>query len=290
MIVPFPAGGGYDFLARLLSQKMAETFGQPVVVENRAGANGNIGSDVVAKSPADGYTLLMGGIGPQALSVGLYPKLPYDPSRDFVAISLVASQPNLFVAHPSLGIKSVADLIRVAKERAGPIPYASTGAGSGQHLAAEQLKQMAGIDLLHVPYKGAAPSLAASLSGEVGVAFNIILLPLQHVKTGKLVALGMASSKRSALAPDIPTLTEQGFPIDIDTWYGLLAPAGTPVEAVTKLHQETARVFGLAEVKAKLTEQGIDAIGSTPAQFAAHIARESAKWTGVIRAAKIVID
>jgi tripartite-type tricarboxylate transporter receptor subunit TctC len=291
MIAPFPAGGGYDLIARILAEKMSTSLGQPVVVENRAGANGNIGSDAVAKSAPDGYTLLLGGIGPQALSVGLYPKLPYDPTRDFEPISLVAAQPNLFVAHPSLGIRTVADLVQLAKTRAGqPIAYASTGSGSGQHLASEQLKQMAGIELLHVPYKGAAPSLAASLAGEVGVAFNVILLPLQHVKAGKLVALGIASSKRSPLAPDVPTLAEQGYPIDIDTWYGLLAPAGTPKDVVAKLHAETVRILALPDVRQRLGDQGIDAIGSTPQQLGEHIARESRKWTGVIRAAKITID
>src|SRR5499427_10388910 len=185
VIAPFPAGGGYDFLARLVGAEMTKTFGQPVIVENKAGANGNIGTDAAAKSAPDGYTLLMGGNSPLALNVGLYPKLPYDPLRDFEPISRVATQPNLFAANPKVPVKSVAELVQYAKANPGKLTYASNGNGSPQHLAAEQLKRMAGIDMTHVPYKGAAPTAAALLAGEVSVAFNIILLPLPYVQSGK---------------------------------------------------------------------------------------------------------
>lgn len=290
IVAPFPAGGGYDFLSRMIGQKMTETWGQPVVVENRAGANGNIGTDFVAKAPADGYTLLMGGNSPIALNVSLYPKLPYDPVRDFEAISRVATQPNLFAAHPTVPVKSVADLIRHAKANPGKITYASNGNGSPQHLAAEQLKQMAGIDMVHVPYKGAAPTAAALLAGEVSVAFNVILLPLPHVQAGRLSGLAVASSKRSPLAPDIPTLTELGFPIDIDTWYGLVAPAGTPKDIIAKLSGETVRILSLPELKERTRSQGIELAGSTPTEFAAFIKADIAKWGKVIRDARITID
>jgi Uncharacterized protein conserved in bacteria len=235
IVAPFPAGGGYDVLSRLLAADMTRTFGQPVVVENRSGANGNIGTDYVAKSAPDGYTLLMGGNSPLALNVGLYPKLPYDPAKDFETISRVATQPNLLAAHPKVPVKSVADLVKYAKANPGKLTYASNGNGSPQHLAAEQLKRMAGIDLVHVPYKGAAPTAAALLAGEVSVAFNIILLPLPYVQSGRLTGLAVASSHRSPLAPNIPTMAELGYPIDIDTWYGLVAPAGTPKDVVAKL-------------------------------------------------------
>jgi len=290
IIAPFPAGGGYDFLSRLLGAEMSKTFGQPVIMENKAGANGNIGTDFVAKSAPDGYTLLMGGNSPISLNVSLYPKLPFDPVKDFEAISRVATQPNLFAAHPTVPVKSVADLMRYAKANPGKITYASNGNGSPQHLAAEQLKQMAGIDMVHVPYKGAAPTAAALLAGEVSVAFNVILLPLPHVQTGKLTGLAVASSRRSPLAPDIPTLTELGYPIDIDTWYGLVAPAGTPQDIIAKLNGETIRILNLPELKERTRSQGIELGGSTSAEFAAFIKADIAKWGKVIREAHITID
>ncbi len=290
IIAPFPAGGGYDFLSRLLGAEMSKTFGQPVIVENKAGANGNIGTNFVAKSAPDGYTLLMGGNSPISLNVSLYPKLPFDPVKDFEAISRVATQPNLFAAHPTVPVKSVADLMRYAKANPGKITYASNGNGSPQHLAAEQLKQMAGIDMVHVPYKGAAPTAAALLAGEVSVAFNVILLPLPHVQTGKLTGLAVASSRRSPLAPDIPTLTELGYPIDIDTWYGLVAPAGTPQDIIAKLNGETIRILNLPELKERTRSQGIELGGSTSAEFAAFIKADIAKWGKVIREAHITID
>ena len=290
MIVPFPAGGGYDLVARTVAQKYTEDWGQPVVIDNRPGANGNIGTELAAKSPPDGYTLIMGGIGPHALSVGLYPKLPYDPIRDFEPITLAATQQNLFVAHPSVPVKSVSDLVRLAKSRPGQLTYASTGSGSGQHLAAEQLKQMAGIDMVHVPYKGGPPALSAIMAGEVSVEFNIILLPLPHVKAGRLTALGVASSKRSQLAPEIPTLAEAGYPIDIDTWYGLYAPAGIPKDLVARLNAEAVKALSPNEVKERLRSQGIDVVAAGPERLAAHNKAEIARWSKLIREAKITID
>jgi tripartite-type tricarboxylate transporter receptor subunit TctC len=290
MIVPFPAGGGYDLVARTIAQKYTEDWGQPVVIDNRPGANGNIGTELAAKSPADGYTLILGGIGPHALSVGLYPKLPYDPIKDFEPITLAATQQNLFVAHRSVPVKTVSDLVRLAKSRPGQLTYASTGSGSGQHLAAEQLKQMAGIDMVHVPYKGGPPALSAIMAGEVSVEFNIILLPLPHVKAGRLTALGVASSRRSQLAPEIPTLAEAGYPIDIDTWYGLYAPAGISKDLVARLHAEAVKALSPNEVKERLRGQGIDVVAAGPERLAAHNKAEIARWSKLIREAKITID
>jgi tripartite-type tricarboxylate transporter receptor subunit TctC len=290
IIAPFPAGGGYDFLARVVGAEMSKTFGQPVIVENKAGANGNIGTDAAAKSAPDGYTLLMGGNSPLSLNVGLYPKLPYDPLRDFETISRVATQPNLFAANPKVPVKSVAELVAYAKANPGKLTYASNGNGSPQHLAAEQLKRMAGIDIVHVPYKGAAPTAAALLAGEVSVAFNIILLPLPHVQAGKLTGLAVASSKRSPLAPDIPTMAELGYPIDIDTWYGLVAPAGTSKDIIAKLSAETGRILSIAELRDKTRSQGIELGGSSPEEFAAFLKADIAKWTKAIREMNITID
>ena len=290
IIAPFPAGGGYDFLSRLVGSEMTKTFGQPVIVENKSGANGNIGTDAAAKSAPDGYTLLMGGNSPLALNVGLYPKLPYDPARDFEPISRVATQPNLFAAHPKLPVKSVAELVQYARANPGKLTYGSNGNGSPQHLAAEQLKRMAGIDLVHVPYKGAAPTAAALLAGEVSVAFNIILLPLPYVQSGRLTGLAVASAKRSPLAPNLPTLTELGYPIDIDTWYGLVAPAGTPKDIIARLNAETVRILSLSELRERTSSQGIELGGSTPEEFGAFLKADIAKWTKAIHEMNISID
>ena len=289
IIAPFPAGGGYDFLSRLIAPEMTKTFGQPVIVENKSGANGNIGTDAVAKSAPDGYTLLMGGNSPLALNVSLY-KLPYDPVKDFAPISRVATQPNLLAAHPKVPVKSVAELIQYAKANPGKLTYGSAGNGSPQHLAAELLKQLAGIDMLHVPYKGAAPNAAALLAGEVSVAFNVILLPLPQVQAGRLTGLAVASSKRSPMAPNIPTMTELGYPIDIDTWYGLVAPAGTPAVIIARLNAETVRILNLPEMKERTASQGIELGSSTPAEFAAFLEADIAKWSKAIRETGIKMD
>src|SRR5262245_59614371 len=269
---------------------MSKSLGQPVIVENKSGANGNIGTDFVAKSAPDGYTLLMGGNSPLALNVALYTNLPYDPLKDFVTISRIATQPNLLAVHPKVPVKSVAELVQYAKANPGKLSYASNGNGSPQHLAAELLKRMAGIDMLHVPYKGAAPTAAALLAGEVSLAFNIILLPLPQVQAGRLNGLAVASSKRSPLAPQIPTMTELGYPIDIDTWYGLVAPAGTPAEVVARLNAETARILNLMELKERTKSQGIELGSSTPEEFAAFLRADIVRWTQAIRETGIKAD
>jgi tripartite-type tricarboxylate transporter receptor subunit TctC len=290
IIAPFPAGGGYDFLSRLIGQEMSKTLGQPVVVDNKSGANGNIGTDAAAKSAPDGYTLLMGGNSPLSLNVGLYPKLPYDPVKDFEPISRVATQPNLLAVHPGVPVKSLAELFQYARANPGKLSYGSNGNGSPQHLAAELLKRSAGIEMVHVPYKGAAPTASALLAGEVSLAFNIILLPLPQVQAGRLTGIAVASSRRSPLAPELPTMSELGYPIDIDTWYGLLAPAGTPKDIVARLSAETARIVSLPELKERTRTQGIELGGSTPEEFAAFMAADIAKWTRAIREMRIAVD
>ena len=290
VIAPFPAGGGYDFMARNIGQRLHETFQQPFVVENRSGANGNIGSEAVARAPADGYTLLLGGIGPQALSVALYPKLTYDPLKDFEPISLVAAQPNLLVVHPSLPVKTLKELIAFAKARPGQVTFGSPSQGSGQHFGLEQMKLMTGTNFVHVPYKGAAPLHSSLVSGEVSVGFNIIQLPLPYVKDGRLRALAVASTKRAALAPNIPTMAELGYPIDFDTWYGLYAPAGTPKDVIAKLNAETNKVLGNADFREKAAVLGLELLGTAPDKLTAHMRSEITRWVKVARAASIKLE
>ena len=290
MIAPFPAGGGYDFMARNIAQRLNEAWKEAVVVENRAGANGNIGSDAVAKAAPDGYTLLLGGIGPQALSVALYPKLPYDPLKDFEPVSLVAAQPNVLLVHPSVPVKSLKELIAFAKTRPGELTFGSPSQGSGQHFGLEQLKLMTGTNFVHVPYKGAAPLHSALLAGEVSVGFNIIQLPMPHVKQGRLRALATASTKRAALAPDVPTMAELGFPIDFDTWYAVYAPAGTPKDVVAKLNAEINRSLSVPDFREKAGVLGLELIGTTPEKLTAHMKAEIARWVKVAKAANIKLE
>jgi tripartite-type tricarboxylate transporter receptor subunit TctC len=290
IIAPFPAGGGYDFMARNIGTRLHDALGQQFLVENRSGANGNIGSETVAKATPDGYTLLMGGIGPQALSVALYAKMPYDALKDFEPISMVASQPNLLVVHPSVPVKNVKELIALAKSRPGELTFGSPSNASGQHFGLEQLKQLTGVNMVHVPFKGAAPLHTALLAGEVSVGFNIILLPLQHVKTGKLRALAVASTKRAPLAPGIPTMAEEGYPIDFDTWYGFYAPAGTSKEIIAKLNTETVRILAVQDFKDRAAVMGVELSGTTPERLAAHMRTEITRWTKVAKAANMKID
>ena len=290
MVAPFPAGGGYDFMARNIGARLHESWGQPVVVENRPGANGNIGSEAIARAAPDGYNLLLGGIGPQALSVALYPKLTYDPLKDFAPVSLVAAQPNLLVVHPSLPVKTLKELIALAKARPGQVTFGSPSQGSGQHFGLEQLRIMTGTNFVHVPYKGAAPLHSALLSGEVSVGFNIIQLPAPYVKEGKLRALATASTKRAALTPNVPTMAELGYPIDFDTWYAVYAPAGTPKDVVMKLNAEINRVLGNAEFRDKAGVLGLELLGTSPERLTAHMKAEIARWVKVARAANIKLQ
>ncbi|HLQ24407.1 MAG TPA: tripartite tricarboxylate transporter substrate binding protein [Acidiferrobacterales bacterium] len=283
LIVPYTPGGGYDILARLLGQKLTERWGQQVVVDDRAGANGNIGAAAAAKSPPDGYTLLMGGIGPNAINASLY-ELSFDPVKDFAPVMLVATYQNILVVNPSLPVKSVKELIALAKSKPGQINYASAGSGSTQHLSAELFKTMAGIDLVHIPYKGSAPGMTALLSGEVSLMFNSTPTTLPYVKTGKLRGLTVTGSKRSPEAPELPTVAEAGVPgYEVIGWYGVLAPAGTPKEIVVKLNSELAKILQLPDIKERLKELGVEAGGGTPEQFGDYIKKEIAKWAKVVK-------
>jgi tripartite-type tricarboxylate transporter receptor subunit TctC len=289
-IVPYPPGGGYDFMARNIGQRLSESLGQPVVIENRAGANGNIGSDLVAKSAPDGYTLLLGGIGPQALSVALYPRLPYNAEKDFQPIALVASQPNLLIVHPSLPVKNVAELVAYAKANPGKLSFGSAGSGSGQHFGLGLFRQVAGVDVVHVPYKAAPQLHLALLSGEVPAGFNIVQLPMQHVRKGELRALAVASKRRSVLAEDVPTMAELGMPMDFDTWYAVYAPAGTPREIVARLNNEINRILATPELKQRANALGIELQGGSPEQLAAHQKAEITRWSSIARSADIKVD
>ncbi len=285
LIVPLAGGGGVaDPLARLLAHKIQGPLGTPVVVENRPGASGIIGSVAVAKATADGHTLLLGHIGTHGVNPSLFPKLPYDPVRDFAPVSLVASVPNLLAVHPSVPANSVAELIALAKSRPGTLNFGSPGAGSSGHMAAELLKFMAGIDLVHVPYKGGGLSMRAAIAGEVHLIFDTISSSLAQVKAGKLRALAVTAPARIELAPDIPALSETVPGFETAPWFGILAPAGTPPSVVARLQSEIARAVALPDVREQLAQkQGINLIASTPDQFAAHIRSEIAKWARVVR-------
>jgi tripartite-type tricarboxylate transporter receptor subunit TctC len=290
VIVPFGTGSTTDTLARLLGQKLAETWGQPVVIDNRAGAGGNIGTDMVAKAAGDGYTLLMAA-GSHTINPALYRKLPYDAVRDFAPVTLVGSAPQLLVATASLPANSVRELIALAAGKPGQLRYASGGNGSPSHLAMELLKSMARVDMVHVPYKGGDGVLVALLSGEMHLYFGNIRAMMPQVKAGKLKALAVTGPKRSPAAADIPTIAESGLPgYSMLAWWGLLAPAGTPGTIVTRLYREMARMLQEPALRERLAAVGIDTAGSAPEEFGAFIRAEIATWGKVVKTAGVHID
>jgi len=283
-VVAFPPGGGTDIIARSIAQKLAERLAQQVVVDNRPGAGGNIGTDIVAKSAPDGYTLLMGSAGPLAINASLFDKMPFDPIRDLAPVTLAASTPNVLVVHPSLKAATVNELIALAKARPGEINFASSGHGTPAHLAGELFNSMAGVKLVHVPYKGAAPALADLLGGQVQLMFSTMPPALPHVKDGKLRALAVTSSKRSRAMLELPTVDEVALPgFEANTWHGVVVPAGTPAAIVARLNREIVAILHLPEVVERLSGQGAEALGSTPEEFAAYIRSESVKWAKVVR-------
>jgi tripartite-type tricarboxylate transporter receptor subunit TctC len=286
-IVPFAPGGGTDFMARLVSQKLGERLGQPLVVENRAGAGGAIGSNLVAKSTPDGYTLLLGQVSPLAISPHLE-KVPYDPVRDFSAASLLASSYHVLVVHPSLPVRSVKELIALAKARPGQINYGSSGAGTNLFLVAELFKATTGTDIVHVPYKGTAPAVTAILSGESQMMFGGITGVMQYVSTKRLTALAVTSPKRSPLLPEVPTLIESGLQgVDAASWYALLAAAGTPREILDRLSAEVAQLAANPDYRQQLERQAFEPLTTSPDQFAGFMKAELEKWGRVIKAAGI---
>ena len=291
IIVPFPPGGATDILARAVGADLARSLGQPVPIENRGGAGGNLGADAVAKAPPDGYTLVMGTVGTHAINMSLYAKMPYDTVNDFAPVSLVASVPNVLVVHPSLPAKSVRDLIDLARSKPGTINFASSGNGTSIHLSGELFKTMAGVQMTHIPYKGSAPAMADMLGGQVSLMFDNMPSALPHIKAEKLRALAVTSAKRSPALPELPTIAEAGLPgYEASSWFGILAPAGTPKDIVGRLSQAISTGLHGAEMKERFASQGAEAIGSTPEQFAAHIQAEIAKWARVVKAAGAKLD
>jgi tripartite-type tricarboxylate transporter receptor subunit TctC len=286
-IVPSAAGGGTDIIARAISLELAESLGQQFVVENHPGAGQMIGIELAARSPADGYTILMAA-STLAINPIMYKKVSYDPVRDFAPITQAATLPNVLVVHPSLPVKSVAELIAYAKAQPGQLNFASAGIGTSPQMSIELLKSMAGIDMVHIPYKGTAPGVVDLLAGHVLVMAPNVLTALPHIKSGKLRALAVTSVKRSDALPDIPTVAEAGLlGYDSTQWYGVLAPAGTPREIVARLHDGIVHALRDAEVGKRLSADGAEAVGSSPEEFAAFIKSESEKWARVAAAAGI---
>jgi tripartite-type tricarboxylate transporter receptor subunit TctC len=291
IIVPFSAGGTTDILARVVGLHMGTTLGQPVIVDNRAGAGGNIGGQAAARANADGYTIFMGTVGTHAINQSLYKKMPFDPIKDFAPLSRVAMVPNLLVANPSQPYKNVKELIAYAKANPGKVNFASAGNGSSIHLSGELFKQMTGVDMQHVPYKGSAPAVADLLGGQTAIMFDNMPSAIPHVKGGKLRALAVTTAKRSPALPDVPTIAESGVPgYEATSWFGLLAPAGTPPAIVGQLNAAILKALADPEVKKKLAEQGAEAHGETPAQFASFIQSETAKWGKVVQASGASLD
>ena len=283
-VVPFAPGGGTDLIGRVVAQYLHDALGQSVVVDNRGGAGSTLGSDIVAKAPADGYTLLLGNIS-LAFNAELYPKLPYNAIRDLAGVSMVAVQPNILVIHPSLPARNFREFVEAARARPGKYSYGSAGLGSGTHLAAELLKMLAKFDVLHVPYKGTGPALNDLIGGQVQLMVSTFASALPHVKSGRLRALGVTTTKRSSAAPEVPTLMEAGVPgFDYSTWYAIFVPAGTPAGIVDKLNRTSRQVLGREDVKARLDAQGVEASTSTPAELAAYLRSETLKWGKVVRA------
>jgi tripartite-type tricarboxylate transporter receptor subunit TctC len=290
IVVPFPPGGATDVAARLIATRMSEKWGQAVVIDNRAGAGGNVGSDIVAKSAPDGYTLVMGVTGSHAINTSLYSKMPYDPVADFIAISQVAVVPNVIVVHPSVPASTLAELVALARREPGKLNYASLGNGTAAHLGMEMLKSAAGIDITHVPYKGSAPAVSDLLAGQVQMMVDGLPSALPHIKAGKLRAIAITSLRRSPALPDLPTVAENYPGFYADAWSGLFAPKGTPPAVVDKLSVEVQRILRLPDVREKLAGLGAEPVGSTPAEFSAHVKREIDKWARVVKTSGAKVD
>ena len=285
LIVPYPAGGPVDVIARLLAQKLTENEGQQIIIDNRGGANGIIGVEIAAKAAPDGYTLLMALTSTHSINPRMYSKLPYDPVRDFAPVALLAARPYILVVHPSVAAKSVRELIALAKSKPGELTYASGGGvGSGNHLAGELFKASAGVDILHVPYKGGAPALTELLGGQVAIFFAPIPIALSHVQAGKLRALAVTGAKRAPVTPDLPTMSEAGLPgFEFSIWDGMLAPARTPKEAISKVNAEIVKTLQMQDVKEKFSAMGAEPTGSTPEQLAAFMKADADKWANILK-------
>jgi tripartite-type tricarboxylate transporter receptor subunit TctC len=285
IVVPYPPGGPLDIMARAIGQKLTEAWGQPVVVDNRPGAGGNIGADLVAKSTPDGYTLLMGAVATHAINPTLYGHVPYDPVKDFLPVALVAQVPNVLVVNPSVPAGTVKDLIELARARPGNLNFGSGSTGSTGHLAGELFNIMAGVKMVHIPYKGGAPAMADLLAGQIQLMFDNLANALPNVRAGKLRALAVTTLARSPALPDLPTIAESGLPgFDLTTWFGLMAPAGTPPGIVTKLNAEIVRDLNAKDMRERLEKMGAGVpANNTSEHFAAFIRDEAAKYAKVVR-------
>ena len=290
-VVPFPAGGPADILARLIGKEMSESVKQSVVVENQPGAGGNIGTAKAANAAADGYTVLMGFVGTHAINTTLYKNLTFDPIRDFVAVAPISTVTIALVAHPDVGVKSVPELIAKAKQSPGTLSFASPGSGTPHHLAGEMFKSMAGVDMMHVPYKGAVPALTDLIGGRTSIMFTSVPPALAHIQQGKLVPLAVTSASRAAIDPNLPTLIEAGLPgFEVENWYGAFVPTGTPPDVVAKLNQEIGRIMREPTIQAALRVQGAEAMHGSPEEFAAYVKAENVKWADIIKQSGATVD
>jgi len=288
IVVPFPAGGVADLLPRLVAEKLTQKWGKPVLVENRAGASGNIGMAYVAQQPADGYTFALAPAGNLTVNPTLFKNMPFDTAKDFTPVTLLANVPNVLVVHPSVPVKTFPELIAYAKANPGKLAFASPGPGSGAHLAGELLKLDAGIDMLHVPYKGLAPAVTDLMGGQVQMMFAGVSTIIQQVKSGKLRALAVAGPHRLDALPDVPTVAESGYPgFDVTSWYGIVAKTGTPPAIIRKVQADMAEALKQPDVMKKLADLGLEPVGDTPQEFGAVIAAESRKWGDIVKKAGI---
>jgi tripartite-type tricarboxylate transporter receptor subunit TctC len=288
IVVAFPAGGGTDIVARVLGQKLTEYWGQQVLVDNRAGASGTIGTEFAARAAPDGHTMFMGTMGNLTVNKHLFPKMAVDPVRDFAPLSQVVAVHFVMVAHPSVPAQNVKDVIALAKRQPGQMTYGSSGAGGAPHLAGELLNKMAGIDIAHIPYKGSAISMQDLLGGQIMFSFDSLLQYLPQIKTGKVKAIGMLGKTRSPTLPAVPTIDESGVPgYDLTNWFGLVLPAGTSPELIRRIQADVQKALAVPEVRDKLTAMGATVVGSSPEQFGAYLRAESDKWAKLIADAKI---
>jgi tripartite-type tricarboxylate transporter receptor subunit TctC len=291
MVVPYPAGGGSDLMARSISKELSEKLGQSVIVDNRGGATGMIGTDIAAKSPPDGYTLLLGSVAEVALNVAVYRKMPYNPERDFAPVGLIATSPLVLAVHPSLPARNVREFIALAKKRPGEIGYATAGTGSPHHIAGEWVKLLAKIDILHVPYKGGGPQLVDLMGGHVHSGFLALPIVAPHLKSGRIYALAVTSQKRAPAIPGVPSLDESGLRgLDVSQWWGILVPTGTSRDIITRLNAEFNGIVMLPDMKALMAEIGAEPMAASPDQFGRFIRAEIAKFHGVVTEAKITTD
>lgn len=291
IIVPFSPGGGTDIVTRAMSPRLSEVLGEPVVVENRAGAGGLIGSSMVAKAAPDGYSILMASTGPMVIAPALKTKMPYDTLRDFAPITQAITQPMALVVHSAMPVDTVAKFINLAKQRPGEINYGSAGVGNGTHLGAEIFRSLTGVDIVHVPYKGTALVVNDLLGGHVQAIFTSVSVLLPHLRSGRLRALAIGSENRLSILPQVPTMKEAGVPgFDASSWYGLFAPAGTPAAIVARLNEESARILRSAEIRTLLQSQGAEPVGNTVEEFAAHVKAELVKWRKAVRDAGVKPD